>query len=137
MSRSGYTDDCGDEWSLIRWRGAVASSIRGRRGQAFLREMLDALGAIPIKRLIDRDWENLHGVCALGAVAHRRGVDLSSVDPEDTYEARDQAAQRLDIAPALAAEIMYVNDEDVAYWRHETPEQRWERVRAWVVEQIR
>jgi hypothetical protein len=32
---------------------------------------------------------------------------------------------------------MYVNDEDVAYWRTETPEQRWERVRAWVVEQIR
>jgi hypothetical protein len=37
MSRSGYSDDL-ENWSLIRWRGAVASAIRGRRGQAFLRE---------------------------------------------------------------------------------------------------
>ncbi|KGC50992.1 hypothetical protein DO66_5867 [Burkholderia pseudomallei] len=36
MSRSGYSDDCGG-WSLIRWRGAVNSAIKGARGQKFLR----------------------------------------------------------------------------------------------------
>ncbi len=29
MSRSGYNDD-GTEWDLIRWRGAVASAVRGQ-----------------------------------------------------------------------------------------------------------
>jgi len=34
MSRSGYVDN-GDieQWDLIRWRGAVASAIRGKRGE--------------------------------------------------------------------------------------------------------
>lgn len=35
MSRSGYTDDC-DGWQLIMYRGAVASAIRGARGQRLL-----------------------------------------------------------------------------------------------------
>jgi hypothetical protein len=37
MSRSGYSDDYGDDepWQLIMWRGAVASAFRGRRGQPF------------------------------------------------------------------------------------------------------
>ena len=45
MSRSGYSDDC-DTWPLICWRGAVASALRGRRGQQFLIELRDALDAI-------------------------------------------------------------------------------------------
>lgn len=56
MSRSGYSEDYdGDHWDLIRWRGAVASSIRGKRGQAFLREALAALDAMPEKKLITGD----------------------------------------------------------------------------------
>jgi hypothetical protein len=51
MSRSGYSDDCDDQWRHIMWWGAVTSSIRGKRGQAFLREMRDALDAMPEKRL--------------------------------------------------------------------------------------
>ena len=54
MSRSGYHDGI-DQWDLIRWRGAVASAIRGKRGQAFLREMLDALDALPEPKLIAHD----------------------------------------------------------------------------------
>lgn len=42
MSRSGYTDDCDDQWALIRWRGAVNSAIKGKRGQQALRGRLDA-----------------------------------------------------------------------------------------------
>lgn len=33
MSRSGYSEDL-DMWDLIRWRGAVKSALRGKRGQA-------------------------------------------------------------------------------------------------------
>ena len=44
MSRSGYGDDYGDDDPLAigRWRGAVNSAIRGKRGQQTLREILAA-----------------------------------------------------------------------------------------------
>lgn len=131
MSRSGYVDDCEDNWSLIRWRGAVASAVRGRRGQAFLRELLAALDAIPTESLIAGDWHDLRGVCALGAVAHRRGVDLSGIDPGGTRVPR-AVADALGIPESLAAEVMYKNDESAGYWYQETPEHRWARVRSWV-----
>jgi hypothetical protein len=133
MSRSGYTDDYDDQWGLICWRGAVKSAIRGRRGQAFLREMLAALDAIPTKSLITRELETLEGVCALGAVARQRGLDVGEIDPED----RDAVAGVLGIPRALACEIMHENDEGSGYWRTLTPEQRWDQMRRWVQEQIK
>lgn len=48
MSRSGYSND-GE--NIAMWRGQVASAIRGKRGQAFLRELVEALDAMPEKRL--------------------------------------------------------------------------------------
>ena len=42
MSRSGYSEDVDDNWDHIRWRGQVASAIKGKRGQRMLREMLGA-----------------------------------------------------------------------------------------------
>lgn len=141
MSRSGYHDDL-DHWDLIRWRGAVASAIRGQRGQAFLREMLAALDALPEKRLIAGAWvvpdgPGIHpdeqGCCAMGAVALRRGLDLSDVEPYDDYD-RDQVAKLLGIADALAAEIAHLNDERGR--PRETPAERWTRMRQWVVVKI-
>ena len=135
MSRSGYSEDY-EQWSAIMWRGAVRSAIRGKRGQAFLREMLEALDALPKKRLIsysivERDLETGYvEVCAIGAVAVRRALDVKGLDPEE----RELVAARFGIAPALAAEIAYENDE--AHYYSETPEHRFLRVRAWVVEQI-
>jgi hypothetical protein len=140
MSRSGYDYDGDyDQWKSIMWRANVDRAIRGRRGQAFLREMLAALDAIPTKRLIDRDLERLDGVCALGAVGRLRGTDMSGIDLEQypEYEVPHVVANTFGITGVLAAEIMYVNDEWGGYWRTETPEQRWDRVRRWVAEQIR
>lgn len=132
MSRSGYSDDC-ETWALIRWRGAVSSAIRGERGQAFLREMLEALDALPEHKLIAEDLVRADGFCcAMGAVALKRGADVSKVDPE----CREQVADLFGIAPALSAEIAFVNDEQD--WRgRDTPEERFSRVRAWVVSQIK
>ncbi len=39
MSRSGYDDNYDDEALCNLWRGAVERAIKGKRGQAFLREM--------------------------------------------------------------------------------------------------
>lgn len=53
MSRSGYIDDYDDDnGSLAMYRGQVASAMRGKRGQAFLRGLLSALDEMPEKRLI-------------------------------------------------------------------------------------
>lgn len=109
MSRSGYSDDC-DGWALIRWRGAVESAIRGKRGQQLLREIAAALDAMPEKELAAESLVTADGeVCALGAVGRVRGIDLAALDPEDPY----QVAEAFGVAPALVKEIVYLNDEGV------------------------
>lgn len=131
MSRSGYSDDWMD-WSTICWRGAVASSLRGRRGQAFLRELADAMDAMPERILIADNLRTANGcMCTLGVVGASRGIDLESLNPEHT----EAVAKAFGIAPAMAAEIVFMNDE--AAWNAETPSERWARMRAWVSEQIK
>lgn len=138
MSRSGYDDDYGsdDQWALIMWRGAVASATKGKRGQALLREMRDALDAMPVKALVADDLVTPAGeVCALGAVAVRRGMTvvdakgMQVLDPED----REAVAKAFGIAEALAAEIAYMNDDGLYC---ATNAERWTRMRKWVEEQI-
>jgi hypothetical protein len=163
MSRSGYSDDL-DNNQLNVWRGQVASAIRGKRGQMFLLEMLASLDALPRKELIKEAIVTPEGpVCAMGAVARRRGTDTSDLDPDDA----DSVAARFGIARQMAMEIAYVNDEQGDYvidqaatrdavirqiargldeqtararvrkYRSETNAERFIRVRAWVVSQIR
>jgi len=127
MSRSGYTDDCDN---LAMWRGAVRSATLGTRGQALLRDLLAALDAMPEKALVAGELEADGDYCALGALGKVRGVELSKLDPEDW----DTVAAEFNIAPALAREIVYENDEG-GRW-DETPQQRWARVRAWVSNQV-
>lgn len=116
-----------------RWRGNVRRSLRGRRGQAFLRELLGALDALPEKKLVVDTLEDQSGcVCAIGAVGKARGMDLRDVD-WDTYDPETVAA-RMGISHPMAAEIIWTNDEGNFY--PETPEQRWTRVRNWVAAQI-
>lgn len=134
MSRSGYDDDYGDydPWGLIRWRGAVKSATTGKRGQAFFRDLLGALDALPEKKLVVDQLEAADGsVCALGALGRSRGIDMSDIDPENS----DRVSVAFGIADALAREVVYMNDEHGSY--KETPEQRFTRIRAWVASQIK
>lgn len=135
MSISGYYDDWDfdwdfDWWSHIRWRGQVASAIRGKRGQAFLRELIEALDAMPEKRLIANNLEHAGNVCAIGSVGVKRGVDMSEIDPEDY----DRVAAVFGIAHQLVQEIEFMNDEGVYCL---TDEERWQKMRAWVVSLLR
>lgn len=129
MSRSGYHDDL-DPLELGRWRAQVRSAIRGKRGQAFLRELLAVLDAMPDKRLIAHDLRKNGEVCTLGAIGAARGVNLEELDPEE----HEKLADTFGIAHQLVQEIEFWNDE----WDYsgETPERRWERMRKWVVEQL-
>lgn len=131
MSRSGYVDDCDmDSWASIRWRGAVASAMKGKRGQDFLRELLAALDALPAKRLIADDLVSEDGAefCAIGCVGRLRGINMADFDPYD-YE---HLSKTFGIAESMVREIEFWND-DVST----TPEQRFELVRAWVVRELR
>lgn len=161
MSRSGYTDDYGadDQWGLIRWRGAVNSAIKGKRGQAFLRELAAAMDAMPVKELVANEFQAEGQFCTLGVVGAARGVDLSKLDPDDC-DVRVDVAKALGIAEAMAAEVMYENDDDYDDWhwievevcgpmqlyeRHkrtvrvdvaDAAGRRWRRMRAWVEKHI-
>lgn len=189
MSRSGYTDDGWDDesaqWASIRYNGALKSAIRGKKGQAFLKDLLAALDAMPEKRLIreqlviDGDQSSYIGdhwggatypqvivgadelcatdgtvaamgdVCALGALGRRRGIDMSSLDPEDI----ETVADSFGVNEKIAREIVYHNDEVFdrewvngrktpdgwvdGYSRVLTPEERWQRMRDWVASLIK
>lgn len=155
MSRSGYSTEL-DPLTLGRWRGAVMSTIRGKKGQAFLKELLAALDAMPEKYLVanslieeavnDDDTTETAAVCTLGALGQKRCMDLKKLDPEDY----DAVAEAFGVNPKLVQEIVFENDEQFSIvrlhvpdpvtgrlWRRETGYERWIRMRAWVARQIK
>ena len=143
MSRSGYSDDCEN---LGLWRGTVERAIRGKRGQALLKELEAALVAMPEKKLCSESFAiaATGEVCALGAVALKRRLDagmdkataLADIEKKyPEYEQAEAACKEFDIAGALAKEITYINDE--YYSRHANQEQRYENVLKWVRENIK
>ena len=134
MSRSGYSDDC-EGHDLNLYRGRVNRTLRGKRGQSFLRELATAMDAMPEKVLIANDLIDTEGgCCAIGVVCKSRGIDacdIAAVDPDDP----DRVAALVDISPTMAAEIEFMNDE----WGRwdETPAARWQRMRKWLEELLR
>jgi hypothetical protein len=165
MSRHGYVEFDGDDPLMEgRWRGAVRSALRGKRGQAFFRELIEALDAMPVKALAPHSFTRGGEVCALGSVALKRGVDVSEYEPADDSDEyvdlvdADALSRVFGIAPVMVREIMYENDEcDQWHWeddgsvvrhgvRHgetrkyrtyELPTERWQRMRAWAVRNLR
>lgn len=126
MSRSGYTDDCEH---LDLYRATVERSLKGRRGQAFLRELAEALDAMPEKVLIAGELVDETGdCCAIGAVCLSRGVNHRAINCFDPVS----VASAMGISRAMASEIQYMNDEWASI--DETPEERWTRIRKWVDE---
>lgn len=152
MSRSGYIEGEIDsrEAQLANncWRGAVASAMRGKKGQAFLRELLAILDAMPEKRLIKDDLITPQGeVCAVGAYIKARGLACEGIDINDF----DSISELIGVNAKVIQEIEYENDlasryirlphvglpHDAPWVLLETPEERWEIVRNWVAAIIR
>ena len=126
MGRHEYTED-GENWEIIRWRGMVASATRGQRGRRLLRELREALDAMPEKRLIKGALVTEDGeCCALGSVLVARGEP--SAHEIDSEGNNDFLAEKFDVAECLVQEIEWVNDESDAL----TPEDRWKDVSLWV-----
>lgn len=167
MSRSGYTDDYGDDpLAMGRYRQQVQRALDGKRGQAFLRDLLDTLDAMPDKRLYSGSFATADGeFCTLGAHAARKGVKVDDLgDAEDGCET-ELVGKRFGIARTMAAEIMYENDETIGEWAWEErelcgpvrpyypeyechrytvrvpvaaqAEKRWRHMRKWVVSNLK
>ena len=144
MSRSGYSDDL-DGAELNRWRNAVEAAIAGKRGQAMLRDMLEALDAMPVKELIQGELVDDDGrFCALGALGAKRGIDMTSFDGYDS----DDLGRAFKIARELAAEVAFQNDEcGPSTWFYEDnvrktreperPAECWVRMRKWVADRVK
>lgn len=135
MGRSGYTDDygCDDPLAMGRYRQAVRMAIQGKRGQAFLREMLEALDALPKKHLVSGSFTKGGGCCALGSVAAARGEDVSRLERADPGDVdADDVAFAFGIAPSMAREIMFMNDEG-AFYDGQGEGSRFHYVRNWIV----
>lgn len=139
MSRSGYSDDAEN---LGLYRANVDRAIMGKRGQKLLCDMAAALDAMPVKELAEEVLvQDSEHVCALGAVAVARKLDVSDLDIHDG----EAVAKAFRVAPCLAREVAYKNDEcapyrelpDGRYSRVESPAERWARMRAWVAANIR
>jgi hypothetical protein len=129
MSRSGY---CDDSEYLELYRSAVERALHGRRGQAFLRELADAMDALPGKFLIAGELINEQGACcAIGAVCRARNLDVSGLD----YDEPESVGKAIGVARSMAAEIAYMNDEWAGL--DEAPAQRWERMRKWVASKLK
>lgn len=143
MSRSGYTDDGDCDYNVNPYYGAIASACRGKRGQAFFRELLIALDEMPEKRLIAEFLEKEGEFCTLGVLGAKRGLDLEKIDPDDPKLVGEQFG----IAETLAREVVYENDECYSQYDYvhgvrvdkgpETPEQRFARMRKWVESKIK
>ena len=124
MSRSGYTDNDDDPLAHGRWRQAVKRALQGQRGQALLRELVQALDAMEDKRLYPGSFATADGeFCTLGVLGAKRGTKMDDLGDADYGCDPEQVGQRFGIAPAMAAEIMYLNDEYmVDEWRWVTVE---------------
>jgi hypothetical protein len=131
MSRISYSEDEDYPGQFELWQANCMRSIHGNKGKEELRILREALLALPQKRLtygalVEPDGE----VCAIGAYARHKGIDLSQFDPEDASDEAGVAAGM----PAMAAwKIVEMNDFEFA---HLTPERRYSKMLEWVEQQL-
>lgn len=134
MSRSGYQSDWDGGGSHPElYRNAVDNAIGGKRGQKFLRELAVEMDSMEAKELIAGALVTEDGeCCAMGVICKARKILVDGIDETDS----DYVADLLGIAPSMAKEIAYENDE-FNYTSKETPSQRWVRMRKWVADHLR
>jgi len=128
VSRISYCDEEDFPGQFDLWQGNCERSLRGKKGQEELGELRAALLDLPDKRLLHKALEDEEGgVCAIGAYGKRKGVDLSKFDLDtDTDEVGIVGGM-----PRLVAwKVVEMND--FQFDRHFTPEQRYEKMLAWI-----
>ena len=130
--RINYSEDENFPGQSEMWQANCRRSIRGKQGQEELRALRDALLELPDKRLIhglltDEDG----GVCAVGAYAKAKGLDLQTFDPEGET---DEVGIVAGMPKLVAWKVVEMNDMEL----HSgfTPEERYVKMLAWVEHQL-
>lgn len=125
--RLNYSEDEHFPGQFELWQSNCERSLRGRSGQAELRELHAALVALPEKRLIFGSLvDDEGGVCAVGAYARHKGLSLSNFDPEDET---DEVGIEAGMPRLVAWKVVEMND---IQFNSLTPEQRYEKMLSWV-----
>jgi len=160
--RIEYSEDEDYPGQFALWQGNCQRSLKGKAGQAALRELEAALLALPDKRLIAHKMIDHEGdVCAIGALAKHKGRDLLS-EP-NVYEdgefdgdgEMEEIGMELGMPRLVAWKVVELNDiqldgsnlvtcegpyrwysEKPQVWVPITPEVRYERVLAWTRRQL-
>ena len=147
MSRVTVNEDMGLGENEL-WAANAERAIKGRKGQKFLREVEQALLALPEPRLIAGSFCLGGEVCLMGAAAVQRRIDagmdradaLTEVEESFGGERDDDGAcvgrRELGLTFVLAWELAYLNDGDEYHGSNWTPEERYTRCLAWVRERI-
>lgn len=155
-SRINYTDEEDHPGQFALWDANCSRSIKGKAGQRELRELEAALLALPNKRLVSGALSTDDGdVCAIGAYAKHKGVNLADYDPE--HES-DEVGVDAGMPRLVAWQVVALNDitldtvwevahgpvrlghgqykAGIPYVRDMTPEERYEKVLAWTRKQL-
>lgn len=161
MSRIGWSEDESFPGQFEIWQANCRRSLRGRKGQAALRELETALVALESKRLIAHALENEDGdVCAIGALVKAKGI-APKADPE--WQMEDVGVE-CGLPRLVAWKVVELNDihldgryvvmegptRPTERFRYRgagggcgsifvplTPEERYTRVLAWVRSELR
>lgn len=132
MSRISYNDEEDYPGQFGLWQANCIRSIQGKQGQEELRALRDALLALPEKRLIHGSLDDEDGgVCAIGAYAKHKGLDLKAFDAESET---DKVGVAAGMPPLVAWRVVEINDMELD--RKVTPAQRYTEMLAWVERQL-
>lgn len=144
MSRfngENYDEEWNNQWEL--WEANTLRHMRGPAGQAILRELREALLALPERKLINSRLADEQGcVCTIGALALHRGrkvEELAALIPAELWDEYEEElktealGRELGLKHVMIVALAGQNDDT---WRTETPEQRFERVLKWVESEI-
>ena len=138
LYQEGYGD--AEPWMEGQQAGALKSAIRGQRGQRLLRDLVAALDALDAPELSAGalEDETTGCCCAFGAVRRYRGAAAVPLyfDPMEADLDPPHFAEPFDVAPALAWEVVEVNEGSSDSNMEAARRQRWERVRAWAVKHL-
>jgi hypothetical protein len=152
--RINYSEDEDFPGQFNLWQANCQRSINGKAGQKALRELEQALVALPDKRLIAGELQTADGeVCAIGALLKYRGIEKTEADPEEMEE----VGIELGLPPLVAWKVVCQNDIEIdgryleVFGPHHptyrfagrdmrlvsvTPGERYEKMLAWVRKQI-
>lgn len=118
------------EWAFHE--ANVRRALNGKHGQKNLREIEQALLAMPDKRLCEGALQEPDGlVCVIGAYGLWKGLELPKGGGD--YWSTIELGLKLGMTGTLTHEIASTNDADYV----ETPEERYWRVLGWVRSEIK